>query len=236
MAQKGDERDWWLEEAAGTNEPRTAFVIASSSLASKSATRKPPTCRRRPPPPTPNRRYFALNPIIDKFSFKKGCQVRSAGQYKTGTHCSVYHFKPTATAKCLLNFITSVFVKISQKRARAGTKCHLLSKKIIQVGNAQAIRLRSLAEELGICLSTFKSSTALATTESPHCLYVRSRMSLRLSPLITSESLGGHLLKRVWTSLHYRQLCFCNSTIPAISNSNKTSVFSTRFWLRKELQ
>jgi hypothetical protein len=41
-------------------------------------------------PSPPNRRYFALNPIIDKFSFKKGCQVRSAGQYKTGTHIVRY--------------------------------------------------------------------------------------------------------------------------------------------------
>jgi hypothetical protein len=34
---------------------------------------------------TPKPCYFALNQITDKFSFKKACQLSSAGQYKTGS-------------------------------------------------------------------------------------------------------------------------------------------------------
>ena len=204
MAQKDDERDWWLKDAAGTNEPRTAFVIASISLTSKSATRKPPTA----PPPTENPRYFALNPIIDKFSFKKGCQVRSAVQYKTDTHCSVYHFKRTATAKCLLNPATSVFVKNSLKRGREHGA--IFSRKMYY--KSAMYKLLDLHPWHDSCLFvSLLSSPVHHPANGPYCCYVHSRMSLHLSPLIISESLGIYLLQRVWTSLQHIHLCFCNS-------------------------
>jgi hypothetical protein len=59
-------------------------------LSSKSATRQPPTSRG--PPLSPH--YFALNPIIDKFSFTLVCHLGSSGQHKTGRHIIQYTIQP----------------------------------------------------------------------------------------------------------------------------------------------
>jgi hypothetical protein len=43
--------------------------------------------------PTPLH-YFALNPIIDKFSFTVACHLGSSGQHKAGRHVIRYTVQP----------------------------------------------------------------------------------------------------------------------------------------------